>query len=349
MQKPRKSKKPKKKNQNCRPHWGSCLTLWTCGLQFFLVFWIFEVLAIWSRPCKNIENKKQNCRPHWGSCLTLWTCGLQFFFVFFGFSRFWPSGADHAKTSKIQKNKKTKLQTPLGLLSDSVDMWSAVLFFLFFFGCSRFWPSGADHAKTSKIKKKAKNPKLQTPLGLLSDSVDMWSCNFIFFVFFFDFRGSGHLEQTIQKPRKSKKTKKQKLQIPLGLLSDSVDMWSAGFFDFRGSGHLEQTMQKPRKSKKTKRQKLQTPLGLLSDSVDMWSAVLFFLFFLIFEILAIWSRPCKNIENQKKTKLQTPLGLLSKSVDMWSAVLVVSCLAFPGSLSMGLIFCIFVGLSKKHK
>ena len=48
------------------------------------------------------------------------------------------------------------------------------------------------------------------------------------------------------------------------------------------------------------------------------------------------------------------LGLLSDSVDMWSAVLVVSCLAFPGSLSMGLIFCIFVGLpkntkTKKHK
>ena len=32
-----------------------------------------------------------------------------------------------------------------------------------------------------------------------------------------------------------------------GLLSDSVNMWSAilGFFDFRGSGHLEQAMQKP--------------------------------------------------------------------------------------------------------
>ena len=32
-----------------------------------------------------------------------------------------------------------------------------------------------------------------------------------------------------------------------GLLSDSVNMWSAilGFLDFRGSGHLEQAMQKP--------------------------------------------------------------------------------------------------------
>ena len=51
----------------------------------------------------------------------------------------------------------------------------------------------------------------------------------------------------------------------------------------------------------------------------------------------------------KKTKLQTPLGLLSDSVDMWSAVLVVFCLAFPVSLSMGLIFCIFVGLPKNPK
>ena len=130
----------------------------------FVFFWIFKVLAIWSRPCKNLENqkkqKKQNCRPHWGSCLTLWTCGLQFcFFVFFGFSRFWPSGADHAKTSKIQKKtKKTKLQTPLGLLSDSVDMWSAVFFLDF---------RGSGH---------------------------MWSAVLFFFL---DFRGSGHLEQTI--------------------------------------------------------------------------------------------------------------------------------------------------------
>ena len=61
------------------------------------------------------------------------------------------------------------------------------------------------------------------------------------------------------------------------------------------------------------------------------------------------SKPCKNLENPKKTKLQTPLGLLSDSVDMWSAVLVVSCLAFPGSLSMGLIFCFFVGLPKNTK
>ena len=44
----------------------------------------------------------------------VWLCGhvvCSFVFCFFWFSRFWPSGADHAKTSKIQKNKKTKLQT----------------------------------------------------------------------------------------------------------------------------------------------------------------------------------------------------------------------------------------------
>ena len=59
-------------------------------------------------------------------------------------------------------------------------------------------------------------------------------------------------------------------------------------------------------------------------------------------------KPRKN-KKPKRTKLQTPLGLLCDSVDMWSAVLVVSCLAFPGSPSMGLIFCIFVGLPKNPK
>ena len=34
---------------------------------------------------------------------------------------------------KTLKIKKTKLQTPLGLLSDSVDMWSAI--FMFFVFC----------------------------------------------------------------------------------------------------------------------------------------------------------------------------------------------------------------------
>ena len=105
------SKNNKKQKQNCRPHWGSCLTLWTCGLQFcfFLFFWVFRgsghLEQTMQKPRKSKKTKTTNCRPHWGSCLTLWTCGLQYCFLCFFFPRFWPSGANHAKTSKKQKNK----------------------------------------------------------------------------------------------------------------------------------------------------------------------------------------------------------------------------------------------------
>ena len=118
------------------------------------------------KPRKS-KTKTKNCRPHWCSCLTLWTCGLQFcLFCFFGFSRFWPSGADHAKTLKI---KKTKLQTPLGLLSDSVDMWSAVLFFCF---CLDFRGSGHPEQTTQKPWK-SKN-KTADPIGAL-----VWLCGHV--------------------------------------------------------------------------------------------------------------------------------------------------------------------------
>ena len=63
--------------------------------------------------------------------------------------------------------------------------------------------------------RKSKKNKLQTPLGLLSDSVDMWSA-VLCFLFFFDFRGSGHLEQTIVKQSKIRSTLTTTVQVQAG-------------------------------------------------------------------------------------------------------------------------------------
>ena len=62
LQMARTSKIQKK---NCRPHVHEVRQEPQWGLQFcFFVFffWIFEVLAIWSRPCKNIENQKKKSK-----------------------------------------------------------------------------------------------------------------------------------------------------------------------------------------------------------------------------------------------------------------------------------------------
>ena len=251
----------------------------------------------------------------------MWSAVLCFFFP-----RFWPSGANHAKTSKNKKQKKQNCRPHWG---SCLTLWTCGLQFLFF--------RGSGHLEQTRQKPRKTKSTKQNCRPHLSDSVDMWSAVFFLYFLLF-FRGSGHLEQTMQKPRKNKKTK---LQTPLGLLSDSVDMWSAVLFFlvFRGSGHLEQTMQKPRKTKKTKKTKLQTPLGLLFDSVDMWSAVLFFGF------SRFWPSGANHAKTSKKQKTADPIGALV----LWSAVLVVSCLAFPGSLSMGLIFLYFRWSTKKSK
>ena len=124
-----------------------------------------------ARTSKIQKHQNQNCRPHVHRVRQEPQWGLQFCFFF----EVLHGLLQMARTSKI---KKTKLQTPLGLLSDSVDMWSAVLFFVFF-GFSRFWPFGADHAKTSKIQKKQKT-KLQTTCPQSQTFAPMGS-DFLFF------------------------------------------------------------------------------------------------------------------------------------------------------------------------
>ena len=192
----------------------------------------------------------------------MWSAVL--FFCFFVFSRFWPSGANHAKTSK---NKKTA--DPIGAL---VSLCGHVVcsfgFFVFsFFEVLAIWSKPCKNLEKQKTK-------LQTPFGLLSDCGHV-VCSFVFFGF--------------------------SRFWPLGLLkSDSVDMWSAVMFfcfflPFRGSGHLEQTMQKHRKTKK-----LQTPLGLLSHSVDMWSAVLVFLFSVFSRFWPSGANHAKTSKNKKQ-------------------------------------------------
>ena len=184
MQKPRK--------KNCRPHWGSCLTSWTCGLQLcvffvflfsrfwpsglcghvvcsFAFFLIFDVFA-WSAPDgQNLENPKKNKKTKLQTPLGLLSDFVDMwsavFFWIFEVLAIWSRPCKSLENQK--KHKKTKLQTPLGLLSDSVDMWSAVLFFFVFFGFSSFWPSGGDHAKTSIIKKQKKQNKTADPIGAL--------------------------------------------------------------------------------------------------------------------------------------------------------------------------------------
>ena len=136
-----------------------------------LFFWIFEVFA-WSAPDgQNLENqkkqKKQNCRPHVHRVRQKPQWGLQFFF---GFSRFLHGLLQMARTSKIKKNKKTKLQTTCPQSQTKAPMGSAV-FFLDFRGfcmvCSR-WP---EPRKSKKNKKKTKLqitcPQSQTraPMG----------------------------------------------------------------------------------------------------------------------------------------------------------------------------------------
>ena len=100
----------------------------------FVFFWIFKVLAIWSRPCKNLENqkkqKKQNCRPHWGSCLT---CGHVVFWIFEVFA--W-SAPDGQNLENPKKQKRTKLQTTCPQSQTRAPMGSAVFFFLIFEVCA---------------------------------------------------------------------------------------------------------------------------------------------------------------------------------------------------------------------
>ena len=123
-----------------------------------------------------------------------------------------------------------------------------------------------------------------------------------FFVFVFDFRGFCMVCSRWPEPRKYKNTK-TKTADHMSTESDKSPNGVCSFvFFFEVFAWSAPDGQNLKNQKKTK---LQTPLGLLSDSVDMWSAVLFFCFFWIFEVLAIWSRPCKNLENPKKQKNKT--------------------------------------------
>ena len=123
------------------------------------------------------------------------------------------------------------------------------------------------------------------------------------------FEGFDVITTVYSKANHAKTSKKQKNQTPLGQKSDSVDMWSAVLFfvflDFRGFCMVCSKWPEPRKSKKNKKTKLPTTCPQSQTRAPMGSAVLFFL---IFEVLAIWSRPCKNLG--KKNKTADPIGAL---------------------------------------
>ena len=265
-----------------------------------LFFCFFEVLAIWSKPCKNLEKskKKQNCRPHWGSCLTLWTCGLQVcLFCFFVFSRFWPSGANHAKTWK--NSKKRKKQNCRPHWGSCLTLWTCGLQFCFFW----FFEVLAIWSKPCKNIEKTKKTKLQTPLGLLSDSVDMWSAVLVvlFFLFFEVLAIWSKPCKNLEKPTKTQKQNCRPHWGPCLTLWTCGLQWSAVFFClflfFRGSGPSGANHAKTSKNKK--KQNCRPHWG---SCLTLWTCGLQFCFFLVFRDYA-FTTPAVSTGNVRGNKI----------------------------------------------